>query len=997
MSAGWCLRRLPKSSPVASSVLNPIRTLPPILFNPHTTSLSKRHFSRSTCHHYPAQDEPARSSPPGQHQRSAEESADLALEDELLAIQDAAIADLEAKLGKPLQQAIEEDELAETLLAGSSYGNKAHEEDFIVVEAIENPLVSLRTDGASSEEIVREARNVFGDYLPDDVLSEEEFTIYKRLYGDPLPEVDYEKQRMLEDAANIDIDSVPENVLFSADGEELSYQLESAAEVERTITSKGSAQQEMELQTNLEEVAKAVQGDLVDDETYEYDYEEDEVETEDTRSHPLTKVGKFATYPRTTFFSKDGFVKPLQEVMSNFSNRQLRELCEKTFGGPGFPDSPLTPKTGRSRQQVPIPLEAGQNSMGQMEANAFMTVVMPPTYASISSVLAETRKRLGTTWLNKLIARPGGPRVLDAGSGGVGILAWRDIVQAHWETLHTSDKNPPTAPESQAVVLTGSDALRHRSMKLLDNTTFIPRLPDYVSTRQTPTLEDDRPAQQRKKFDVIISSHSLFPLKEEWERKLHVQNLWSLLKEDGGVLILVEKGIPRGFETIAAAREMLLERYIQSPAGHDGSLLKTDVETDGPEHEVYQKTPGMIIAPCTNHTRCPLYRTPGVSRGRKDICSFQQRYVRPSFLQIALGAKDRNHDDVDFSYLAVMKGDDLRGRSFSTWDHVTDPLSATKAEDVKAAAKQHKSAVNDIQTGFEYTDPTWEDTPAPPPAHILPRIINQPLKRQAHVTIDLCTPTGEIRRWTIPKSFSRQAYRDARKARWGDLWALGAKTNVPRNLKTGISEKDFQAAGGKIAGKPRGRKERLEMQAARIIEAEQAAKNEDEAEEEELRRLIEEDNLLDEEGDEEETEDLNNDIEMEEDEDLPIRKPTKHKKNHAKLNNINIFGKTAVPKEKPLSSAPKKSTRSNNTSQPSFYNPMHTDDHDHDHITTGLYGDPDAENLASWSEELDNNMLEDETRAQLRKDGRRPTARNTRRFKRDLRRVRREMSAGGER
>src|SRR5436190_10061487 len=67
----------------------------------------------------------------------------------------------------------------------------------------------------------------------------------------------------------------------------------------------------------------------------------------------------------------------------------------------------------------------------------------------------------------------------------------------------------------------------------------------------------------------------------------------------------------------------------------------------------------------------------------------------------------------------------------------------------------------------------------------LPRIILSPMKRQGHVILDVCTPAGKIERWTVPRSFSRQAYRDARKSDWGDLWALGAKTSVHRNLRIG--------------------------------------------------------------------------------------------------------------------------------------------------------------------------------------------------------------------
>jgi ribosomal protein RSM22 (predicted rRNA methylase) len=67
----------------------------------------------------------------------------------------------------------------------------------------------------------------------------------------------------------------------------------------------------------------------------------------------------------------------------------------------------------------------------------------------------------------------------------------------------------------------------------------------------------------------------------------------------------------------------------------------------------------------------------------------------------------------------------------------------------------------------------------------LPRSILPPLKRRGHVTLDVCTPSGKLERWTVPKSFSKVAYRDARKSKWGDLWALGAKTRTPRSPRLG--------------------------------------------------------------------------------------------------------------------------------------------------------------------------------------------------------------------
>jgi ribosomal protein RSM22 (predicted rRNA methylase) len=287
-----------------------------------------------------------------------------------------------------------------------------------------------------------------------------------------------------------------------------------------------------------------------------------------------------------------------------------------------------------------------------------VSAIWPSTYAAATSVFVEVRKRLGSKWLRQLLAKDGGPSILDAGGGGVGVLAWKEIIRAEWETMQHNRARPPPTPPGKSTVLTGADNLRYRAASLLENTTFLPRLPDYVHVRDSATLVDDRPASQRKQFDVIIAPHTLWPLGEEWERRQQVQNLWSLLNPDHGVLILIEKGVPRGFEVIAGARQFLLNQFIATP-GSSTSESEHEISSDS---GALQKGKGMIIAPCTNHAPCPMYPVPGVSRGRKDYCSFQQRFIRPPFLQRILGARERNHDDVDFSYVAVQKGRSLKAK-----------------------------------------------------------------------------------------------------------------------------------------------------------------------------------------------------------------------------------------------------------------------------------------------------------------------------------------------
>ena len=112
--------------------------------------------------------------------------------------------------------------------------------------------------------------------------------------------------------------------------------------------------------------------------------------------------------------------------------------------------------------------------------------------------------------------------------------------------------------------------------------------------------------------------------------------------------------------------------------------------------------------------------------------------------------------------------------------------------------QQTAEATDAAFDGFEHLD---ESTSSEFHPLSLPRAVYPPLKRRGHVIFDLCTPAGKIERWTVPRSFSRQAYRDARKSSWGDLWALGAKTRIPRKLALGDKHGE-------------GKKERLARRAA---------------------------------------------------------------------------------------------------------------------------------------------------------------------------------------
>ncbi|KAG4439253.1 hypothetical protein IFR05_005291 [Cadophora sp. M221] len=713
---------------------------------------------------------------------------------------------------------------------------------------------------AGIEAVVRQARQTFGNTLPKDYLSVEEYVIYERLYGPPLRETKPEDLEYLpEGEEEVDPDKV-RNVLLRqnehgeyeeiefdpelgysvmeeeipieetdemyleseqvlAEDEALAGELEQVEEGENIVEDydegavasedvnedairvQGRNQREIDaiarLQLDMDAaLAQPIEEAEEDEMDEEYEEEEEEMEEEEeeddgvwissdaVRTHPHTMTGRSGTYPTTLTFPKETFLAPMSELLARANTKHLTETAERVFGGKGLPYSASVPASKKMLPQKNIGLDAMQHKMSEIEADAYLTAVMPGTFASITSTLVEVRKRLGAQWVRDLIFREGGegPRILDAGGAGAGVIAWREILQAEWDVMKDEGLvEGQQVPHGKTSVLTGSSALRHRISRFLEDTTFLPRLPEYMPGPSTTPHLDRNVNQPRKSYDIIIAPHTLFPLKEDFRRKNIVQNLWSLLDPNGGVLIIIEKGLPRGFEAIAGARSLLLDSHISSPGE---TAIENEIQSPNSEISRFtKKEEGMIIAPCTNHLKCPMYPVPGFSSGRKDFCHFPQRFIRPDYLQKVLGAKIRNHEDAKFSYIAVRRGVDARKTS-------PNPLQGEEATlQSLVGYEAYDLPESDVEIDTEPSDVKFE------PLN-LPRIILPSLKRRGHVTLDLCTPSGKLERWTVPRSFSKVAYRDARKSSWGDLWALGAKTRTFRSPRLGRGGEE----GGKVKG-----------------------------------------------------------------------------------------------------------------------------------------------------------------------------------------------------
>ncbi|KAK0733744.1 Rsm22-domain-containing protein [Lasiosphaeria miniovina] len=708
----------------------------------------------------------------------------------------------------------------------------AHEHDSNSADTAQEPRRRESELAAEdTETIVRQAKQTFGDTLPPGYLTPEELKLYERLYGpalrDTRPEdvglpyygdesemAENESTRTLlretEDGQleeveyTIKVSEIPKDEDGTASevaddigtleelpplsNEQVEY-LNVTANNQREYDALVRLQRDFELAT-LKAAAEAALEPNGDDIMEENEpREEDEIEEDEgepnavfdewdsmdteqrVRLHPHTVMGHFKTLPSTLLLPKETLIQPISDLLKRTSPTHLREAAERVFGGPGLPYSPSTPGGKRLPLQKPLMMRPSQHKLSEIEADVFLATVVPGLYTTAMSILVEVRKRLGPAWIQGLLTKAGGqgPRVLDVGAGGAGLAAWQDVVNAEWDILRQERKVFTQEPPGKKTVVVGSETIRHRISRFMQNTTFLPRLPDYVHSGKgkEPHLDAGESPAPRKTFDIIIASHLMMPLDKPYKRKVLLENLWEMLSPDGGVLIVLEKGHPRGFEAVAEVRRRLLDDFIIPPT------VQPPPEEIRAEAERIRE-PGMIVAPCTNHTTCPLYHSPGLSSGRKDYCHFVQRYTRPSFLQKLHGASHHNYEDIRFSYIAVRRG--------AQPDGIVSSESRATLELEIAPYLQGKDAADRAFAGFENLEGG-----IPHPLS-LPRNMFPPLKRRGHVLLDMCTPAGTYERWIVARSLSKQAYHDARKARWGDLWALGAKTRIPRNVRLGRPE-----------------------------------------------------------------------------------------------------------------------------------------------------------------------------------------------------------------
>jgi len=221
------------------------------------------------------------------------------------------------------------------------------------------------------------------------------------------------------------------------------------------------------------------------------------------------------------------------------------------------------------------------------------------------------------------------------------------------------------------------------------------------------------------KSDLTVAAFVLSELPDDGVRKLSIDSLW---KQAADVLVLIERGTPEGYRVIANARKQIL-----SGAGYLDDAGET-VARPRLSESLH------VVAPCANEKKCPMVGS---------WCHFTQR-VQLTRFQMETHPITKGFEDQKFSYLVIRRGE--------------RPGLFMDAEERASLLIEEQSF-------------SW------------PRLIRRPLKRGGHIINDICDVDGTFKRIIVPKSQGKEAYTEARKAKWGDLWRHPPK-NPARLLTT---------------------------------------------------------------------------------------------------------------------------------------------------------------------------------------------------------------------
>lgn len=383
-------------------------------------------------------------------------------------------------------------------------------------------------------------------------------------------------------------------------------------------------------------------------------------------------------------------------------------------------------------------------------------------YAAAYAVLKEVRQKMPEGWLPN--------SVLDVGLGAsAGMMAVNEIFAGD-ETWNPDRKTAVVMGPRVNTLLTKQffDTQKHEDQGQNN----------FKDKVRNTRLQTGLPRTNQYKYDLIIANQQLDLLARQDESTLELfsSRLVELLSP-GGVLVLVDRGNPNGYERIARAREVLIRpmdktagsaktpvpfgktRKLHSSNASEMAKIKQEL---GPDFEVEEEAMPEedriylhIMAPCSHHGNCPFQqgqlRKQNTAKG--SWCAFTQKLARPE-------------------YVMQLK----RGKTLAaSWD----PKVTRNKNKFSGGGRPGSSDLEVPSFSYLMVQRSTSPDTEVPMNHKWPRILKPPMKKKNHVLMNICGPEGGLHSWTVTKSQGKQPYLDARKARQRDQWALDAKVKTP--------------------------------------------------------------------------------------------------------------------------------------------------------------------------------------------------------------------------
>jgi len=195
-----------------------------------------------------------------------------------------------------------------------------------------------------------------------------------------------------------------------------------------------------------------------------------------------------------------------------------------------------------------------------LEQVAYTTSFTPQIFTAAYTIISDLARRLPQTEF-----RP--KRILEIGPGpGTGTLAWRKV-----------HENTPEQVDEFTVVTPLTDIAK----KLLrPEANAVPSIKIRKESPSPMTPEGSN-------FDVIICTHGISDISApartvRFAHDALVKDLWERVSPHGGVMIMLERGTPGGFEIIGRARDVALRTIRNEPLDLEDEKSKTmrrDLET----------------------------------------------------------------------------------------------------------------------------------------------------------------------------------------------------------------------------------------------------------------------------------------------------------------------------------------------------------------------------------------------------------------------------------